>query len=242
MIFSSIFTFSEKPLTYGNLLVSSLNLTSRARFEINGGDSLTAHAAYKNWQGTPKSLIEILTSWYTGRVSRHLRKIKRGESLGCGQYLASTDITSSLGAAIPRHRDTQITRTPPPLLACDKTEWARSFSLACEQALHLWRAKPAMKPQRAEKLAHLFLRESPYICDETKEEMVIKWRQVLFCNKFLYYHEHDQINCGIMRKTRSDGAGFKLRKIIIFVFLMLRNNNLRWHFIEGHEARFSKVP
>ena len=167
MIFSSILTFSEKPLTYGNLLVSSLNLTTRVRFEIKGGDSLTAHAAYKNWQGTPKSLIEILTSWYTGR------KIKRGESLGCGQYLASTDINSSLGAAIPRHGDTQITRTPPPLLACDKREWARSFSLACEQALHLWRAKRAMKPQRAEKLAHLFLRKSPYICDETKEEMAI---------------------------------------------------------------------
>ena len=30
-----------------------------------------------------------------------------------------------------------------------------------------------MKPQRAEKLAHLFLRKSPYICDETKEEMAI---------------------------------------------------------------------
>ena len=186
MIFSSILTFSEKPLTYGNHLVSSLNLTTRVRFEIKGGNSLTAHAAYKNWQGTPKSLIEILTSWYTGRVSRHLRKIKRGESLGCGQYLASTDITSSLSAAIPRHGDTQITRTPPLLLACDKREWARSFSLACEQALHLWRAKRAIKPQRAEKLAHLFLRKSPYICDETKEEIAIKWRQVLFCNKFLY--------------------------------------------------------
>ena len=186
MIFSSILTFSEKPLTYGNLLVSSLNLTTRVRFEIKGGNSLTAHAAYKNWQGTPKSLIEILTAWYTGRVSRHLRKIKRGESLGCGQYLASTDINSSLGAAIPRHGDTQITRTPPLLLACDKREWARSFSLACEQALHLWRAKRAMKPQRTEKLAHLFLQKSPYICDETKEEMAIKWRQVLFCNKFLY--------------------------------------------------------
>ena len=180
MIFSSILTFSEKPLTYGNHLVSSLNLTTRVRFEIKGGNSLTAHAAYKNWQGTPKSLIEILTSWYTGRVSRHLRKLERGESLGCGQYLASTDINSSLDAAIPRHGDTQITRTPPPLLACDKREWARSFSLACEQA------KRAMKPQRAEKLAHLFLRKSPYICDETKEEMAIKWRQVLFCNKFLY--------------------------------------------------------
>ena len=70
MISSSILTFSEKPLTYGNLLVFSLNLTSRVRFEIKGGDSLTARAAYKNWQGTPKSLIEILTSWYTGRVSK----------------------------------------------------------------------------------------------------------------------------------------------------------------------------
>ena len=186
MISSSILTFSEKPLTYGNLLVFSLNLTSRVRFEIKGGDSLTARAAYKNWQGTPKSLIEILTSWYTGRVSKDTQdtyaKLKGASLLD----VASTDITSSLSAAIPRHGDTQITRTPPPLLACDKREWARSFSLACEQALHLWRAKRAMKPQRAEKLALLFLRKSPYICDETKEEMAIKWRQVLFCNKFLY--------------------------------------------------------
>ena len=37
------------------------------------------------------------------RYPRHLRKIRRGKSLGWGQYLVSTDITSCLGAAIPRH-------------------------------------------------------------------------------------------------------------------------------------------
>ena len=50
--------------------MSSLTLTSQVRFEIKGEDSFTAHTAWKNWQGTPKSLIEILTSLYTGRVSK----------------------------------------------------------------------------------------------------------------------------------------------------------------------------
>lgn len=71
---------------------------------------------------------------------------------------ASTDITSGLDAAIPRHGDTQIT-TP---------------LLASEQAHHLWRVKRAMKPQGAERMVHLFLRNSPYICNETKEGIVIK--------------------------------------------------------------------
>lgn len=35
------------------------------------------------------------------RYPRHLRKIRRGKSLGWGQYLLSSDITSCLGAAIP---------------------------------------------------------------------------------------------------------------------------------------------
>lgn len=56
MIFSSMFTFTKNPLTYGNLLVSSLNLKSRVRLEIKGGDSFTAHTVQKTDKGHPNHL------------------------------------------------------------------------------------------------------------------------------------------------------------------------------------------
>ena len=60
-----------QPFSCHNLAHDIYSQTPKTVFShLKGEDSFTAHTAWKNWQGTPKSLIEILTSLYTGRVSK----------------------------------------------------------------------------------------------------------------------------------------------------------------------------